>query len=85
METYTEWFGMIAAFCTTSSFIPQAIKVYKSQHTKDISLSMFIIFTAGLIFWLVYGLMLNATPIIMANSLTLISAGYILVKKIQLG
>lgn len=85
MENYTEWFGMIAAFCTTVSFIPQAIQVYKSQHTKDISLSMFIIFTAGLVFWLVYGLLLNATPIITANALTLISAGYILIKKIQLG
>jgi len=85
MNSLTEIIGIIAGLCTTISFIPQAIKVYKSKQTKDISLKMFILFTAGLIFWLIYGILLNSLPIILANSLTLFSAGYILIMKVRLG
>ena len=81
MESYL---GYLAALCTTVAFIPQAIKVYKTKHTKDISLGMFSLLNAGLIFWLIYGLMLNSYPIILANALTLIFAVYILVIKLKL-
>ncbi len=81
MESYL---GYLAAFCTTVAFIPQAIKVYKTKHTKDISLGMFSLLNAGLIFWLIYGLALNSYPIILANALTLIFAIYILVIKLML-
>lgn len=40
METYL---GFAAAFCTTIAFIPQAIKVCKTKHTKDISITMFLL------------------------------------------
>ena len=40
MEAYL---GYFAAICTTIAFIPQAIKVYKTKHTKDISLGMFLL------------------------------------------
>ena len=78
-----DYIGYFAAICTTVSFIPQAVKVYKTKHTKDISLVMFFMMNAGLFFWLVYGLALNSYPIIFANAFTLIFAIYILVKKIQ--
>lgn len=80
-----EFLGYMAAACTTISFIPQAIQIYKTKHTKDISLGMFVIFFAGLIFWLAYGIMVNSLPVILANSLTMIFAGYILVQKIKHG
>lgn len=76
--------GYLAAFCTTVAFIPQAIKVYKSRHTKDISLGMFSLMNIGLVCWLAYGLVLMSYPIILANSLTLILALYILILKIRL-
>ncbi len=81
MESYI---GYLAAFCTTVSFIPQAVKVYRTKHTKDISLVMFFLMNAGLLLWLVYGITLNSYPIILANALTLIFAIYILVKKLKL-
>ncbi|GMV78774.1 MAG: hypothetical protein AMXMBFR79_19040 [Chitinophagaceae bacterium] len=81
MESYL---GYLAALCTTVAFIPQAIKVYKTRHTKDISLGTFSLLNAGLIFWLIYGLILNSYPIILANALTLIFAIYILVIKLKL-
>lgn len=77
-------FGYMAAFCTTASFLPQVIKVYKSKHTKDISLGMFSLMTAGVTFWLIYGLMLTSWPIIAANMITVPLSLYILVMKLRL-
>lgn len=75
--------GITAATLTTLSFLPQAIQVIKTKHTKDLSLGMYSIFTVGVFFWLVYGIMLNELPIIIANVITLIFAATILVMKIK--
>jgi MtN3 and saliva related transmembrane protein len=74
----TDLIGYIAAFCTTFAFIPQAMTVWKTRRTRDLSLSMFSIFTFGVGLWLIYGLLLQAWPIIVANSITILLAGYIL-------
>lgn len=81
MESYL---GYLAAFCTTIAFIPQAVKIYKSQHTKDISLGMFSLLITGFTLWLWYGILLVSYPIIIANSVTIIIAIYILVTKFRL-
>lgn len=76
--------GYLAAMCTTIAFIPQAIKVFKTNQTKDISMGMFLLMNIGLIFWTVYGIMIFSYPIIIANLLTLILALYILFMKMKL-
>lgn len=81
MESYL---GYLAAFCTTIAFIPQAVKVYKSKHTKDISLGMFSLLIAGFILWLWYGILLLSYPIILANAVTILIAIYILIAKLKL-
>ncbi len=75
--------GYFAAFCTTVAFLPQALKVWRSKSSKDISLSMFIIFTIGVASWLIYGLKINDKPIIIANSLTLVFSLFILIHKLK--
>ena len=77
------YIGFFAAFCTTIAFLPQAIKVYKTKSTKDISLYMFLIFTVGVLSWLIYGLIINDLPIIFANTVTLILSIFILAYKIK--
>ena len=42
--------GLIGAILTTIGFLPQMIKVIRSKHTGDISLSMYIIMVLGAIF-----------------------------------
>jgi len=81
MESYL---GFLAAFCTTIAFIPQAVKVYKSKHTKDISLGMISLLNIGIVLWLWYGLMIESYPIIISNAVTIIFALYILITKIRL-
>lgn len=44
---------------------------------------MFIMFTIGVAMWLAYGVLLNARPMIVANTITLILAGYILYMKVS--
>jgi MtN3 and saliva related transmembrane protein len=80
-----EWIGGIAASLTTCSFIPQVLRVWRTKHTKDISLLMYSLFTLGVALWLVYGVLLDAWPIIIANSITLLLAGTVLVLKIRFG
>ena len=75
--------GYIAAVLTTSAFIPQAIKVIQTKNTEGISLWMYIIFTFGVAFWLIYGLIQNILPIIAANAITLVFASIILFYKIK--
>ena len=78
-----KYIGFFAAFCTTIAFLPQAIKVYKTKSTKDISLYMFIIFTLGVLSWLIYGIVLNDFPLILAYAVTLILSFFILIYKIK--
>ena len=80
-----ELFGYLAAFLTTISFIPQVVQVWRTKHTKDISLGMYSIFTLGIFVWLIYGILLNAWPIIIANTITIFLAGSVLAMKLKYG
>lgn len=75
--------GLAAALCTTTSFLPQAIKTIKSKHTKDLSLGMYSLTTIGVSLWLTYGLLNNDLPIILANAVTLVLVVIILAMKIK--
>jgi len=63
--------GFLAGTLTTLSFIPQVHKAWTSKSCSDLSLGMLLAFGAGVLLWLVYGLLLRAAPIIVANLVTL--------------
>jgi len=75
--------GLVAAFCTTLSFLPQAIKAIRTKHTRDLSLLMYSLFTSGVLLWLIYGILRNDWPVILANGVTLLFAATILFLKIR--
>ncbi|HEY4149129.1 MAG TPA: SemiSWEET transporter [Chitinophagaceae bacterium] len=77
--------GLIAAFCTTASFLPQAIKTIKTKDTSSISLAMYVLFTFGTLMWLIYGVLSNNFPVMLANGITLVLASIILFYKIRHG
>lgn len=83
--TTIDWIGSVAAALTTTAFIPQAWKVWRSRHTADISLGMYVLFTLGVALWLCYGLLLQSWPIIIANGVTLLLAGVVLAMKFKFG
>ena len=75
--------GSLAAACTTISFVPQVVKVYRTKETRDLSLLMYVIFSAGVFLWLCYGVMTKSLPIMIANFITLIFSLYIVAMKIR--
>jgi MtN3 and saliva related transmembrane protein len=75
--------GLSAAFGTTVSFLPQAIKTIQTKDTSGISLSMYALFTMGTLLWLIYGLMSHSLPVTIANAITFIFASIILVYKLK--
>jgi MtN3 and saliva related transmembrane protein len=81
--TMVTWLGLIAAAFTTISLLPQAIKVITQKQTRDISLSMYIIFTTGVLLWLVYGVLTKDMPVILANAVTFVLSFTILILKIR--
>ena len=65
-----EIIGLIAAFLTTSAFVPQVYKAWKSKSTESLSLSMYVVFFIGIMLWLVYGFYLNSLAMILSNIVT---------------
>jgi MtN3 and saliva related transmembrane protein len=80
-----DYTGYVAALCTTSAYVPQVLRVYRTRSTKDISLKMFLVLVTGLCLWLVYGLWRGEMPLIAANSVTLMLASTILYFKLRHG
>ena len=78
-----EIIGYVAATLTTASFVPQAWHTFKTRDVRGISLGMYSAFTAGVAGWLVYGLLMGAWPIVIANAITLALAATILGMKLR--
>jgi MtN3 and saliva related transmembrane protein len=75
--------GSVAAVLTTASFVPQAWHSFKTRDVSGISLGMYSVFTLGVALWLVYGVLLQSWPLMIANSITLALAGTILWMKLR--
>ncbi len=65
-----EIIGFIAALLTTSAFVPQVLKVWKSKSTKGVSVSMYFVLLLGVFLWGVYGYIIDSMSIMIANTVT---------------
>jgi MtN3 and saliva related transmembrane protein len=75
--------GFVAATLTTLAFLPQTIHSWKTRNLSGISLSMYSLFTVGVVLWIIYAAMIRNWPVLMANVVTLGTSGSILFLKIQ--
>jgi MtN3 and saliva related transmembrane protein len=80
-----EAIGTVGAVCTTMSFVPQVMQIWRTRSVRDVSLPMYVMFVTGVACWLVYGVLLNAWPIIVANGLTLGLALVVISMKLRWG
>jgi MtN3 and saliva related transmembrane protein len=80
---YIDIIGLTAAAMGGISLFPQVLKVLKTKSTKDISREMFLLLGGSILLWLVYGILLNNFPIIIANFFGFIQALIILFFKIE--
>ena len=74
--------GIIAGALTTAAFLPQVIKTWKSKSAKDLSLGMFLMFVLGVILWLIYGILIDSLPVMLANGATLLLSSALLYFKL---
>ena len=80
---WIEGLGYFAAFCTTISFLPQTIKTIKTKDTSGLSLSMYLLFFIGVGCWFFYGYVISNYPLMIANGITLLLTGIILMMKLK--
>ena len=78
-----EIIGLIAAVLTTSAYVPQAYKTWKTKSAGNISLTMYLVMFVGIILWLIYGIHLNSLAMILANIFTTILTLIIIVFKLK--
>jgi len=62
-----ELIGSSAALLTMFGFVPQILKIYKTQSVADVSLVMLLQFCLGMFLWLLYGLHIHDNILIVAN------------------
>ncbi|MBW4653540.1 MAG: SemiSWEET transporter [Kaiparowitsia implicata GSE-PSE-MK54-09C] len=63
--------GFAAGALTTLAFLPQLIKTWKSRSARDMSLTWLTTFIAGVALWFFYGLLIESSPVVVANGITL--------------
>lgn len=68
---FIHYIGGIAGVLTTFAFVPQVWRTWRTKSAKDLSLAWLVVFASGVGLWLVYGLLLQAWPLIGANVITL--------------
>ena len=78
-----EIIGLLAAFLTTSAFIPQVYKIYKEKKADGISLTMYVILFIGVLLWLLYGILIGSLSIIIANGITALLQLSIIIFKLK--
>ncbi len=83
MILLSDLIGYAAATLTTLAFIPQTLHSWRSRDLSGVSLGMYSLFTAGVALWLLYGVILESWPIIIANAITLALAGSVLFLKLR--
>ena len=64
-----EWvgLGLIAGALTTSGYIPQIVKGYRTKKMNDVSILMISILCVGMFLWIVYGYMVNDLALLISN------------------
>jgi MtN3 and saliva related transmembrane protein len=76
-----EYLGYSAAILTTGSFVPQAVRAFRAGNRDAISTVGMAALTAGNVGWLAYGLTIGNRPMAIANIITTVLCGAILLRK----
>lgn len=74
-----EYIGFFAAILTTSAFLPQAYKIWKSKTADGLSLTMYLVMGTGTLSWLAYGIMIKSPSMIVANVISTLIIVFIII------
>ena len=59
--------GLVAGTLTSIAAIPQLVKTMRTRHARDISIWQPLLLAIGVALWLIYGILIHDTPLILAN------------------
>lgn len=62
------WIGLVAGFLTSIAVLPQVVRTWRTKHARDISIWQPLILITGMVLWLLYGILLGDSPLILANA-----------------
>lgn len=85
MALHIELIGGVAATLTTVCWVPQALKVIRTRHTADLSLITQVVFAAGILLWLAYGVLIGSWPVMGANAISFVLISVIIAFKLRYG
>lgn len=74
--------GLSAGFLTSVAVLPQVVRTWRRKQARDISIWQPLILITGMALWLAYGVVLNDTPLIAANSFSIACYLMLLLMKI---
>jgi MtN3 and saliva related transmembrane protein len=77
--------GTLAGAITVLSFVPQAVRAWRTKRTQDLSAASFIMLVLQAVGWTTYGVLLEQAPIIYTNSMVLALTLTILAAKLKHG
>jgi MtN3 and saliva related transmembrane protein len=73
--------GTAAALLSITSFAPQIVKIWREKDARSVSLRTYIVTVTGFSCWIVYGVLIQAWPVIASNTACLLMSGAVLVLK----
>jgi MtN3 and saliva related transmembrane protein len=77
--------GIVAGVLTTSAFIPQAIKTWRTRSARDFSVALLVLLVVGNSLWLTYGALKGSMGLVAANIVTVPLTMFILLVKLRRG
>ena len=83
MSLLPEVIGAVAAICSTTSFTPQLLKIWREKASGEVSLGMYVLTVSAFALWSVYGGMLHSWPLLAANLVSLVLASAILALQLR--
>jgi MtN3 and saliva related transmembrane protein len=75
--------GAGAAICSTTSFAPQLLKIWREKASADVSLRMYVLTVGAFVLWIAYGALLGSWPLLAANVVSLALASAILLLQLR--
>jgi len=78
-----EIIGLVAAVLTTSAFLPQVYKTWKTKDVSALSMPTLLLFFMGIILWFIYGIYINSLSLIIANGITIGSYALLIFFKLK--
>jgi MtN3 and saliva related transmembrane protein len=69
---YATSLGLIAGACTTLATVPQIVHSVRTGRMADVSLTTLLMFAFGVTLWMVYGIVIQALPVVLWNAVSLV-------------